>query len=59
MIPVIEFIDHNYNNTGQKTIFYRKAQKTPTGYTYDIMSQEIYQRTPQMTIIGHKYIGLD
>lgn len=59
MTPVIEFIDYNYNNTGQKAIFYRKAQKTATDYTYDIMSQEIYQLTPQMTIIDHRHIGLD
>ena len=59
MIPVIEFIDYNYNNTGQKTIFYRNAHKTATGYTYNIMSQEIYQLTPQMAIIDQKHIGLD
>lgn len=59
MIPIIEFNDYNYNNTGQKTTFYRKAHQTPTGYTYNVMSQEIHQLTPQMTIVDHKYIGLD
>lgn len=59
MQAVIEITDYDYNNTGQSMVYYKKAKKTDTGYTYDPMENEIHQLTKNMTIVDYKDTGLD
>lgn len=59
MQAVIEITDYNYNNTGQSRVYYKKAKKTDTDYTYDPMENEIHQLTKNMTIVDYKDTGLD
>lgn len=57
MQAVIKITDYDYNNTGQSMVYYKKAKKTDTGYTYDPMEDEIYQLTNNMVIVGHENTG--
>lgn len=59
MQAVIEITDYNYNNTGQSIVYYKKAKKIGTSYTYDPIENEIHQLTKNMTIVDHKDTGLD
>lgn len=59
MQAVIEITDYNYNNTGQSMVYYKKAKKTDTRYTYDPMENEIHQLTNNMIIVNHKNTGFN